>query len=686
MFENSKIKKVHVVFMTHFDMGFTDYAENIVNRYMEEFIPDAIDLAAEMNQNGEKKFIWTIGAFLIANYLKTADKEGEEKLCAAIERGDICWHGLAFTTHTELMDRSLMDFDLSYSDKLDQRFGIHTTSAKLTDVPGHTKAIIGEMAAHGKKYLHIGVNASSMVPKVPDSFLWKSGNHELIVQYSPVYGSTCYVSGMDQVLEFVFLGDNLGLPTRSDILESFQTLKEKYPDAEVFASTLDAYAKELWLQKDLLPVLKEEIGDSWIHGTASDPCKVRRLKRLMTLKDEWLKKGKLTAGQPEYEEFMESLLMVCEHTWALDYKKYLFDFKNWTKTDFNDARKADDVTEELFTPRNADLLNAVYKEKGVDHLSSSYRAYERSYTEQRDYLEHGISLLPMSLQEEVQEQERQLEQRMADRLEHGEPYYIGQTITIGNWNAAFDGTGAITFLQKSGKTWIQNGFFGRFSYETYSIRDAVSEYYQYNHAFKENMTWSEADFSKPGMETVESLEHRNYPFSVMSILKSGNVVELELLGNGFAASEYGCPARACVRYTFGDEIGCELIWSQKDANKMLEALWFDFNLDVENPCLWEMIIMGENISPLSVVRGGNRRQHCVEALSYDGADGTIHIKNTDSPLVSAGGRRLFGGCLELPDLSRGFSYCLFNNKWGTNFPMWCADDGYFQYHIAIDNK
>lgn len=200
------------------------------------------------------------------------------------------------------------------------------------------------------------------------------------------------------------------------------------------------------------------------------------------------------------------------------------------------------------------------------------------------------------------------------------------------------------------------------------------------------MTWSEADFSKPGMETVESLEHRNYPFSVMSILKSGNVVELEFLGNGFAASEYGCPARACVRYTFSDEIGCELIWSQKDANKMLEALWFDFNLDVENPCLWEMIIMGENISPLNVVRGGNHRQHCVEALSYDGADGTIHIKNTDSPHVSAGGRRLFGGCLELPDLSRGFSYCLFNNKWGTNFPMWCADDGYFQYHIAIDNK
>ncbi|WP_349947051.1 hypothetical protein ABFV83_01060 [Lacrimispora sp. BS-2] len=51
----------------------------------------------------------------------------------AVTRGDICWHGLAFTTHRELMDCDLVNFNLSY----------------------------------GIQYLHIGVNASSMNPMVP---------------------------------------------------------------------------------------------------------------------------------------------------------------------------------------------------------------------------------------------------------------------------------------------------------------------------------------------------------------------------------------------------------------------------------------------------------------------------------------------------------------------------------------
>lgn len=686
MIDYKEIKKVHVVFMTHFDMGFTDYAENVLNSYMEEFIPKAVDLALEMNREGEKRFVWTIGAFLIAKYLKTADEKGCKKLCDAIERGDICWHGLAFTTHTELMDEALMDFDLSYSDRLDARFGVKTIAAKLTDVPGHTRAIIGKMAAHGKKYLHIGVNPSCENPRVPGSFLWKSGEQELAVQYSPVYGSTCYAEGMDQVLEFVFLGDNKGLPAKEDIIESFAALKEKYPNGEVKASTLDAYAEALWQQRERLPVVREEIGDTWIHGIASDPFRVRRLKQLLALKDKWLREGRLLASQPEYESFMEGVLMVCEHTWALDYKKYLYDFRNWTKADFNRARKDDKVTEALFTDRNTALLSAICLEKGVSHLSGSYSAYEKSYEEQRNYLKQAILFLPEPLREEVRGEEERIQRRTLERLDKGENVSIGQIITMGTWKAAFDGSGALAYLEKEGKVWIESGCFGRFSYETYSALDTVTEYYQYNHCFKENMTWSEADYGKPGMETVENLEHKNYSFGVKSIQKEENTVELELLGNYQAVTEYGCPARALLRYTFRDSISCELIWSQKDANKLPEALWFDFNLDVENPYLWEMVIMGQPISPVDVVKGGNRRQHCVEGLSYDGADGTIAIKNQDSPLVSPGGRRLYGDWLELPDLKKGFSYCLFNNRWGTNFPMWCSDDCYFRYEIKITNK
>lgn len=38
-------KKVHVVFKTHLDIGFTNMAAHVLRQYMEEYIPKAIALA-----------------------------------------------------------------------------------------------------------------------------------------------------------------------------------------------------------------------------------------------------------------------------------------------------------------------------------------------------------------------------------------------------------------------------------------------------------------------------------------------------------------------------------------------------------------------------------------------------------------------------------------------------------------
>ncbi len=683
---NASIKNVHVVFMTHFDMGFTDLADTVLTNYIQDYIPHAIELAIELNRDGRKRFVWTLGAFLIDRYLKKSGQEEVKKLREAVERGDICWHGMAFTTHTELMDVDLMDFNLSYSDTLDKQFGKKTVAAKLTDVPGHTKAMVPAMACHGKQYLHIGVNPSSMNPMVPKSFVWQSGGSELLVQYSSVYGSACYVEGMEDVLEFVFLGDNLGIPTREEVLKQLEALEEKYPGAMVSASTLDAYAQKLLEKKGELPVVREEIGDTWIHGVATDPVKVKGLRRLLGLKNQWKKQGKFALYKPEFHGFMENLLMVCEHTWGLDYKKHLFDFENWKKEDFKRARKENHVTEAMFTERNTALLQAIYMETGADHLESTYEWYESSYEEQRKYLKEAVRQLPEELREEARKiltWDARPEEAVWDAGEEVHPFEV---ISMENWKAAFDGSGTLIYLEKNGKVWIQSGCFGRFSYETYGAMDTVSEFYEYNHEFKVNMTWSEADFSKPGLEAVEGLSNRNYPFGVRKIIKSGSQVRIHMAGNVKAVTKYGCPEGAWITYTFGTELVCDLSWKHKDANKMPEALWFDANIDVENPCMWKMKIMDQEISPLEVVKGGNRRQHCVEKLVYDGADGFIEICNMDSPLVSSGGRRLYGGCKELPDMNKGFSFCLFNNKWGTNFPMWCEDDCSFRYILTFHNK
>lgn len=51
------MKKVFVVSKTHLDLGFTDYAENIKRKYIENFIPQAARLAENINTEKHKSFI-----------------------------------------------------------------------------------------------------------------------------------------------------------------------------------------------------------------------------------------------------------------------------------------------------------------------------------------------------------------------------------------------------------------------------------------------------------------------------------------------------------------------------------------------------------------------------------------------------------------------------------------------------
>ena len=131
------------IFKTHIDIGFTDFSANVTEKYMNSFLPDAAKVASEMkSREGNDRFIWSTGSWFIAEYLRThSDPEGET-VRKGIENGDICWHGLPFTTHTELMSEDLFKYALSISQELDKSFGKKTVAAKMTDVPGHTKAMI----------------------------------------------------------------------------------------------------------------------------------------------------------------------------------------------------------------------------------------------------------------------------------------------------------------------------------------------------------------------------------------------------------------------------------------------------------------------------------------------------------------------------------------------------------------
>lgn len=42
------IRRVHVVFKTHLDIGFTEMGQDVINRYMNGFIPQAMALSEQL--------------------------------------------------------------------------------------------------------------------------------------------------------------------------------------------------------------------------------------------------------------------------------------------------------------------------------------------------------------------------------------------------------------------------------------------------------------------------------------------------------------------------------------------------------------------------------------------------------------------------------------------------------------
>jgi len=182
---DAEVKRVLIMFKCHLDLGFIDTQANVVRKYFDQYFPRAIETAASMRQAGRDRYIWTTGSWLVYKYLEKAALPQRKRMEQAIADGDIAWHALPFTWQTELMDQSVIAAALGLAGSLDRRFGRTTTGAKMTDVPGHTRAIVGALAGHGIQFLDIGVNSASTPPDVPPIFVWNDSKGRSLVTVYP---------------------------------------------------------------------------------------------------------------------------------------------------------------------------------------------------------------------------------------------------------------------------------------------------------------------------------------------------------------------------------------------------------------------------------------------------------------------------------------------------------------------
>lgn len=639
--------KIYVLFKTHLDVGFTDFSKNVIRKYNEIYIPKAIEVAKIVEREGrQEKFVWTTGSWLIWQYLKCANKEEADRMKDIIRKGYIRWHGLPFTMHSEAADKELFAYGLSLAKELDASFNVQTIAAKMTDVPGHTCGIIPLLANEGIEFLHLGVNPAACAPEVPDIFRWKmtKTDKEIVVMYNKGnYGEFTILPGGEAAIYFAHSNDNMGPPTAQEVHDLYIRLREEYPQAEIIAADLNDVALEIRKIRHMLPVVTEEIGDTWIHGLGTDPQKVSAYREMLRFAKEL---------EPEERNQMYSkLLMIPEHTWGLNENLWLRDFDNYTREHFEAVRGTD-----------------------------KFQKMEESWQEQRHYICEAVeSMTKETNRAKGLECLRALkpvypEFSIMEKLEN-------RRIVMDDWKIEWNENGAISYLAHGEKILAeQEHMLAFFEYEVFSereIEDYIKRYIKPNHM---QVAWAIEDNTKPGL----AKEHDRYirvTSQFQDAYTDGISLYIRSLADHRAYEEFGCPKEMILQITpMQDKLFMEYVWYEKPANRIPEGVWLHFNF--LSP-IQTISKLGSPINPYQVVECGNREMHGTDGM-LDFGD--VELTSLDAPLVSLGQPNLYGFRNQQPDGSKGVWINLFNNQWGTNFPMWNEGNAKFRFVLTEKTK
>jgi hypothetical protein len=278
-------------------------------------------------------------------------------------------------------------------------------------------------------------------------------------------------------------------------------------------------------------------------------------------------------------------------------------------------------------------------------------------------------------------------------LEQLVPVVVGERVVLGGWELEVDPTdGAVVHLRDpDGRSWAtREAALARWSLQSFDAADFERWFTTYNGAtLPEDLGWARWDNTKPGLEHsgAEARWRTPSPTAMWRGEIDGCEVLVVELRFGAAASEpVSVPAIAYLTITapvsvsaalsggaVGDrpELSFELSWFDLPAARWPVAWWWSFAPAVEDASGWRMEKLGELVAPLDVVPGGAHRLHAADRLVHP----EVSLELVDAPLAAPGAPRLLQWDEEPVDLRDGWHLCLYDNLWGTNFPMWIEGDG-----------
>lgn len=333
----SQLAQVIIVYKTHFDLGYSALARDVVHEYRTE-MTDRVLEAIEKNshQSRDQQFVWTVSGWPMKQLLwQGQSPERKQKIEQAIRAGNLVVHAYPFTTHTETSEMEDLVRGLTVASTIARQFGLPlSTSAKMSDVAAHSWFLPTLFANAGIKFFHYGGPLVNRTLGLPMLFWWEGPDgSRLLTLYNNDYGSPALPPPGWPYKSWIYInmtGDNQGPPAPETVKRDIEFYAKRGIKARV--GKMDDFA-ELILGEDLsrLPVVRSDMPDPWIHGVMSQPqgCRLAHNLRpcigaadqLLTLEKCW----RIFRGDPRATTAAayEQSLLFSEHTWGLATQHYL---------------------------------------------------------------------------------------------------------------------------------------------------------------------------------------------------------------------------------------------------------------------------------------------------------------------------------------------------------------------------
>ena len=99
--------------------------------------------------------------------------------------------------------------------------------------------MVPHLVKAGIKYLHIGINGSSKMVKLPPLCRLRYGEDEVVLDYAALYGASS--SFGEYAMEFAHTPDNSGPPSPESVAAEMERLHKKYPARTTSYAILAGY-------------------------------------------------------------------------------------------------------------------------------------------------------------------------------------------------------------------------------------------------------------------------------------------------------------------------------------------------------------------------------------------------------------------------------------------------------------